>query len=436
MTFSADKQTAADLNLLGRFRAGSIQAMFGTVVTAGAERVLDAMFAHPLGDPAAINARSAIFRYFQQRALKFPFQRDAIGLAEDYLRSHATSNVAASAFRVGRLKLMASVLKDEQYGRMYEGFKATVEVLATLENFLASIGLPMVESARAILRDKRLGWVAGMREQRPLSWLGLARMDRLLRGVLREEVQSLLELIHLLDVYIAVSAVAQERKLSYAEALDAGECTLTATALWHPGVRNAVANPLSLNGNLNALFLTGANMAGKSTLMKSLGIAVYLAHMGFPVAARELRFSVLDGLYSSINVADSLDQGYSHFYAEVMRVKNVAQEVASGRRLLVIFDELFKGTNVKDASDATLAVITAFSQYRHCFFVVSTHIVEVGEAHKPHGNFRFLYLPTVMDGKVPRYPYLLAEGISSDRQGMMIIENEGILEMLMAESSS
>ena len=110
----------------------------------------------------------------------------------------------------------------------------------------------------------------------------------------------------------------------------------------------------------------------------------------------------------------------------------VAQEVAAGRRLLVIFDELFKGTNVKDASDATLAVTTAFSQYRDCFFIVSTHIVEVGEALRPLGNFRFLYLPTVMEGRVPRYPYIVETGISSDRQGMTLIENEGILRLLGA----
>lgn len=62
-------------------------------------------------------------------------------------------------------------------------------------------------------------------------------------------------------------------------------------------------------------------------------------------------------------------------------------------------------------------------------FGLSTHIVEVGEALIPRGNFRFLCLPTVMDGKVPRCPYLLEEGISTDRQGMRIIENEVILRL-------
>ncbi len=54
-------------------------------------------------------------------------------------------------------------------------------------------------------------------------------------------------------------------------------------------------------------------MAGKSTLMKSFGIAVYLAHIGFPVAAKDMQFSVRDGLYSSINVADNLNHGIQSF---------------------------------------------------------------------------------------------------------------------------
>src|SRR6202012_5906501 len=90
------------------------------------------------------------------------------------------------------------------------------------------------------------------------------------------------------------------------------------------------------NGDSNVLFLTGANMAGKSTLMKSFRIAVYLAHMGFPGAGRDMEFSVREGLYSSINVPDDLSQGYSHFYAEVLPVKKVAEAVSAGRNLAVI----------------------------------------------------------------------------------------------------
>jgi len=95
-----------------------------------------------------------------------------------------------------------------------------------------------------------------------------------------------------------------------------------------------------------------------------------------------------------------------------------------------MFDELFKGTNVKDAYDGTLAVTEGFADYRACLFIVSTHIIEVGEALKKRGNIQFAYMPTIMDGHRPRYTYRLQEGITEDRQGMLIIKNEGILGML------
>ncbi len=168
---------------------------------------------------------------------------------------------------------------------------------------------------------------------------------------------------------------------------------LRAANLAHPCIDNAIGNDINMNEDSNVVFLTGANMAGKSTLMKSIGIGLYLAHMGFPVAAASMEFSVREGLYSSINVADNIGLGYSHFYAEVVRVKQAAEAAASGKRLLLMFDELFKGTNVKDAYDGTLAVTEAFADYRDCLFIVSTHIIEVGEALKGKNNVQCFSCP-------------------------------------------
>lgn len=192
-----------------------------------------------------------------------------------------------------------------------------------------------------------------------------------------------------------------------------------------------MSNTLSVNKDSNVIFLTGANMAGKSTFMKSISIAVYLAHMGFPVPAEELEFSVYEGMFTTINLPDNLNMGYSHFYSEVLRLKKVAQQMEQGTRLFIVFDELFRGTNVKDAYDATLAVSKAFAEVQDCTFVISTHIVEVGTAlQECCKNIRFVYLPTLMDGVKPVYTYRLTEGITNDRHGMIIINNEKIIDII------
>lgn len=110
---------------------------------------------------------------------------------------------------------------------------------------------------------------------------------------------------------------------------------------------------------------------------------------------------------------------------------HVAEEVAAGKNLVVIFDELFKGTNVKDAYDATVAVTEAFSAHSNCSYIISTHITEAGHTLREKcKNFRFVYLPTIMQGAIPTYTYRLQEGITNDRHGMMIIQNEHILDII------
>jgi len=435
MPFIADKQTLDDLNLLGKFKQHSIYSLFNKAKTAGGERLLDEMFRHPMTDPDTINARSQVFKYFQEKRLPFPFRHEPFRTVENYLNADSAGNVLTATTGMLRKKFMGSFLRDEQYANLQTGLVATIEALNELRELISKLDIAFVIPAKAVLADTRLAWLPQEHGVKELPVMKMAKYDLLLRHTLRNEMETILNTIYELDVYIAVSEVAREKNFSYARALPTHENSIRATAIRHPGLDRAVANPLALNRNSNVLFLTGANMAGKSTFMKSFGIAVYLAHMGFPVAAGEMEFAVRDGLYSSINVPDNLNMGYSHFYAEVLRVKKVAEEVSSGKNMVVIFDELFKGTNVKDAYDATLSCTAAFAKYRNCFFIISTHIIEVGEALRPdHTNLQFAYLPTIMEGPIPRYPYKLTQGITSDRHGMIIIENEKILDIIKAKS--
>ena len=171
-------------------------------------------------------------------------------------------------------------------------------------------------------------------------------------------------------------------------------------------------------------------MAGKSTFLKALGISVYLAHIGFPVPAKSMKLSVLSGLCTTINMSDNLSSGYSHFYAEVMRVKDVAERLKTNKNMLVLFDELFRGTNVKDAYDGTLAVVSALAQIRSSFFVVSTHIVEVTKELQKNSNIRFCYFEIQEENGDPVYTYKLHEGVSDVRLGMYIIRKEGLIELI------
>jgi DNA mismatch repair ATPase MutS len=284
---------------------------------------------------------------------------------------------------------------------------------------------------REIICSEKFAPVLQSKGIEQLSQDQAAFFDNLLRYENNEQVHEILNYVYHMDVYISVATTAKEKGYVKAEVLPAHENVMELKGAYHPMLKKPISNDLTISAENNIVFLTGANMAGKSTFMKTFGISVFLAHVCFPVPAEAMRFSVRDGLFTTINLPDCLNQGFSHFYAEVRRLKRCAQSVNRWPRLVIIFDELFRGTNVKDAYDATVAVTEAFSEKDSCIFMISTHIIEAGEdLQKKCNNIEYIYLPTVIEGSVPRYTYKLEKGITEDRHGMIIIRNEGILDIL------
>ena len=422
MSFETDKQTLDDLNILGKYSSNSVYSLFGGLVTRGAERLMDQMFAHPLTDADEINRRTAIFRYFKTHALEFPGDSEELEEIDQYIGNADRTSWFVNLLLLCKMKSLELISKDEHFGIWRAGMEATIHFLRESKAFLERVNEDIADNPL----EERVKW--------GLDLLNNKAFARLLEDTTRPLSFGQMFSVDLfceIDLYIVVGRVAREYDFCFAEAMKEGEVSIEIKGLHHPCIRKAVSNDLSITRQKNIFFLTGANMAGKSTLMKSFGIAVYMAHMGFPVAASKMRFAVQDGMYTSINVPDNINMGYSHFYAEVLRVKKVAIEVSLSKRLVVIFDELFKGTNVKDAYDATYAVTSALAKRHACSFMISTHIIEVGhELGKNCDNATFAYLPTVMNGSVLTYTYKLEPGITNDKHGMIIINNERIVELI------
>ncbi|MEN6618023.1 MAG: DNA mismatch repair protein [Rikenellaceae bacterium] len=444
MKFAIDKQTLEDLNLLGRYKTNSIYNLYNHTVTRGGGLILEQMFLNPLTNATEINARKTVFSFFQQENFAFPFSKAEFDLTEHYLENIDSKSIIFSALKNIRRKAAKLIANDKEFDLLQDGLAGTITLLKKFEVFVRNLSevanskisrsVPYygsVEKIIGILHDKKLSWIYTFNENNKITFWQLALCDHKLRYSNSDFLKEIIRFLHNLDVYIAVSDIGKKRGFVYANAFDADKLSVDIKGIYHPCIPNAIANDIHLDNNSNVLFLTGANMAGKSTLMKSFGISVYLAHMGFPLAARSMDFNVQQGIYTSINVPDNLNMGYSHFYAEVVRVKKIATEVASGKNLIIMFDELFKGTNVKDAYDATVAITEAFSRIHECAFIVSTHIMEAGITLKERcNNIMFKYLPTTLKGSVPSYPYILDNGISNDRHGMMIINNEKIIEII------
>ena len=454
MRFTTDQQTLEDLNIFGRHGVDSIYALFNRTYTRGGAALLEECFRYPLADVEKINQRSGIIRYFAEGGIEFPFKTEGFDQAELYLANVDERTKLSAGERTLLGKVSSLIAEDSDYKTIHRGVEALVEILQTLKEFVERVGAGARFGADAQhSADAQHGADAGFYQAEREAFIALlaepalqpllldnhkgklpfekvAAYDTILRFRHRDTIRRLLQRIYQLDMYISVAKVARDRGFSFAEALPKERHFIRLEGAYHPQVKNAVPNTLDITPDSNLIFLTGANMAGKSTFMKSLGIALFLAHAGLPVPAAKMVFSVRDAIYTTINLPDDLGMGASHFFAEVLRVKKIARELSLGKSLFVIFDELFRGTNVKDAYEATVALTTAFAGRRDSMFVISTHIIEAGDVLKEIPNISFVYLPTRLRENLPVYTYTLEKGITADRHGMVIIRNEGILDIL------
>jgi len=437
MLFTTDRQTIEDLNIFGKHSSSSIYNLFNRTSTRGGAELLEEMFLYPLSEPEAINKRSGIIKYFSITSV-FPFDTGYFDVAEAYLanideRTKLLHDGDKIIKKIGNL-----IAEESDYKFISAGVTALIEIINALKEFTDSLVSASFTAYHAdlevildLLAFPEFDALFDMKRNSRLAYSKLAELDGVLRFKYSEKIKTLLHYIYQLDVYISVGKIAIERGFIFPKALPSGKYALEINGLYHPELAKPVANDFKITPEANIVFLTGANMAGKSTFMKSVGIALYLAHMGFPVAAIFMEFGVMDGIYTTINLPDDLLSGISHFYAEVLRIKKIAKELASAKKLFIIFDELFRGTNVKDAFEGTVAITEAFATRHNSMFMVSTHIVEAAEILEERcDKINFIYLPTSMQNNKPIYSYHLEQGVTADRHGMVIINNEGILEII------
>ena len=425
MFLNTDEQTIEDLGIFGNRNMSGIYELYNSANTRGGEEVLKKMFRQPLSDEDAINQRSRIIEGFSHINIAFPFSASSFDMAEKYLmNTEQMKDIARHT----------SLLSEKE---MQNGVSAVIEILWTVKKFIEDESVIKIVDYQTELRD--IGNLLGDPIFEPalrgepkgkLPYSAVTAYDILFRVREYAKIKKLFGHIYQLDVYLSVAKVAGQRNFVFPIAIAKGLCELKLVEVYHPELKNPVGNTVSMSANQNIMFLTGANMAGKSTFLRAISTALYVAHMGFPVAAKSMVFSVVDGIYTTINLPDKLGIGASHFYVEVLRLRKVATELGQGKSLFIIFDELFRGTNVKDAHEATVAVTHAFAGKKNSMFIISSHIVEAAEQLKQKSNIAFIYLPTIMNGTKPEYTYTLKQGVSVDRHGMIIIRTEGIMEIL------
>jgi len=201
-----------------------------------------------------------------------------------------------------------------------------------------------------------------------------------------------------------------------------------ALGLGHPLIpmQHKVVNDFAMSAPGEIDIITGSNMSGKSTFLRTLGLNLCLAYAGAPVNSRLFR-TPLFRLFSCIRISDSVTEGYSYFYAEVKRLKALLDELDSPSPLPLFFliDEIFKGTNNRERLIGSESYISALAG-RNCLGVVSTHDLElVSLTNKLPQVKNYHFREDVVDGHMV-FDYVLREGPSPTTNALKIMQMEGL----------
>jgi len=260
--------------------------------------------------------------------------------------------------------------------------------------------------------------------------LRLACLDRTVRRTDREVLIALIDALYRLDALQSLARASQRSCFTYPEVVDSRYPLVTARRAFHPLISSPTPFDIDLDSSGRVVFLTGPNMAGKTTYLKTCGIIVVLAHIGMAVPAMSARVSIFDRLFAVLSIHDNIDRGESYFLAEVRRVGELVDRLSRGERMLALVDEMFKGTNVMDAHDATELVVSRLARCEKSVFMVSSHLVELADRLSPIPAIRFLHFDAAIgDGRL-LFSYELKPGVSRQRLGMALLEREEVARSL------
>lgn len=202
-----------------------------------------------------------------------------------------------------------------------------------------------------------------------------------------------------------------------AQVIDSNEMIYEAEDLYHPFLgEKAVKNNFTLQ-HLHYYIITGANMAGKSTFLRAVGINYILALNGMPVFASSLRVSVYN-LFSSMRTTDDLAHGISYFNAELLRLQQLIDTCKHNRQTLIILDEILKGTNSLDKLNGSRLFLESISKLP-VTGIIATHDLELSKMQ----NSRFHnYCFEIALGKKVAYSYKITQGVARNQNATFLLK--------------
>lgn len=433
----ADKTTLSDLSIFDNDEEFSIFQKLDMTSTMGGREKLKYIFSKPLSSTEEINGIQHTLKLIIKNKGSWPqtISNGTMMMVQKFYESNIDtipySTSAGSAYSYKIFHAPDFSLVKYSTGHCFDFIKGMQQLIDKLLTEDSPAPLKkLLKRAADIINKDQFRIISKKIKADDLTITEMLRLAHFLLYQYKQNIFELMEIFYQLDAWCSMAMAAEKYQLTFPEFIERDEPVIQSRQLYHILLAEPVGYNISLNPENNFIFLTGANMAGKSTFIKSVGVAVFLAHIGMAVPAQAMELTFFDGLLSNINVADNIAKGESYFYNEVQRIKNTIQKISDGRKWLILIDELFKGTNVQDAMKCSTIVIEGLIKIKDSLFILSTHLYEISEALKVYPNISFKYFETTIDKEQFKFNYQLKDGISNDRLGYLILKRENVIEML------
>lgn len=434
-----DRTTLKDLSIFTSEQDGSVFALLDSTITAQGKEVLRKHILHPADDYNQLQKLQDTIKFWAANLQEWPtiISNGTLVMLERYFESADHASAPPSSINLLFGTFFQKILNKDEYSftqfsvsHLSDFFKGCTQLTGLLDLPALPVLLRVeLEDMKEQLNHELAEVVMNADTKTPFRQL--AHLSFRVRREMKQRVYGLIRAYAKLDAWQSMANTTRKHNWVFPDLLPAGPLCFEAKGLFHPLLKQPVVYDIDFSKKQNFLLLTGANMSGKTTFMRSLGVAALLAHLGLGVPATTLRISFLSGIISNMHVEDNLMLGESYFFAEVQRMKLTAQKMQQAGSYLVLMDELFKGTNVHDAYECTRAVIEGLLNKSRHIMILSTHLHEVAGhfENKPEVIFKYFVTNVTGNGSY-QFTYELKDGISQDRIGYRILQHEGVIDLL------
>jgi MutS domain V len=322
------------------------------------------------------------------------------------LLSGVLARVEQHTFRAPRLQSLQTQLSSHQITGSYAivRLRTIVDLIDSRDNLIVRIlNIPFMYSVQVAFAAERWRHAHG------------------------HAVRSWLTVIGEIEALICLANYSYEHPDDPFPEFVQGAACFDATELGHPLVPavKCVRNDVRLSDGQRVFLVSGSNMSGKSTLLRTVGINAVLAMAGAPVRAESLRLTPLH-VGASIRVNDSLQEGSSRFYAEITRLRALFDLAGNGASLLFLMDELLQGTNSNDRRIGAESIVHALLN-RGAIGLVSTHDLALAEiGGSLNGQLHNVHFQEDFENGRMHFDYKLREGVVTKSNGLALMRSIGL----------